>query len=119
MAKLLFKLNSVPEDEADEIRLLLDESEINYYETSSGNWGLSFAAIWLNDEQQYEQAKQLIDQYQKERYQRVSEQRQAQRDAGEHTTLWQALKQSPIRFSAVIVFVSVVLYFSIIPFFPN
>ena len=34
MAKLLFKLNSVPDDEAEEIRALLAEAEINFYETT-------------------------------------------------------------------------------------
>ena len=37
----LFNLRGVPEDEAEDIRQLLDEHEIEFYETSAGNWGVS------------------------------------------------------------------------------
>ena len=67
MAAQLFKLRNVPEDEAQEIRDLLSQYQIDYYETPAGNWGISMPAIWLNDEQQLEQAKELIEKYQEER----------------------------------------------------
>ena len=38
MAKLLFKLNGVSEEEANEIRELLDEHDVDYYERHSGRW---------------------------------------------------------------------------------
>jgi hypothetical protein len=117
MAKLLFKLNSVPDDEAEEIRALLAEAEINFYETTSGNWGLSFAAIWLKDELEYEQANELIENYQAERYTRVREHHQSLKESGENLTRWQAFKQSPIKIPLVIIFVITLLYFSTAPFF--
>lgn len=119
MAKLLFKLNNVPDDEADDIRQVLDDKQINYYETSAGNWGLSFAAIWLQDEQDFPAAKSLIDEYQQQRYQRVSSEREALIESGEYITLWQRFTERPIRMIAVAIFVVVVLYFSIMPFFGN
>lgn len=118
MASLLFKLNNVPDDEADEVRALLDHAEIEFYETSSGNWGLSFAAIWLVNEQQLELARQLIDDYQQQRFQTAAKHRQDLKLAGQHTTHWQAFKQSPVKIPAVIIFVLAILYFSIAPFFP-
>lgn len=118
MASLLFKLNNVPDDEADEIRALLDDGEIDYYETSSGNWGLSFAAIWLKDKQQLPVAQQLLDQYQSQRYERVSQEHQSLRETGQNTTWWQVFRQSPIKVVVVLVFVSLIVYFSIKPFFP-
>jgi hypothetical protein len=117
MAKLLFKLNSVPEDEAEEVRALLAEAEIIFYETTSGILGLSFAAIWLKDEQQFELASDLIRNYQSERYTRVREHHQHLRESGQHVTRWQAFKQSPIRIPVAIVFVAILLYFSTVPFF--
>jgi len=117
MAKLLFKLNSVPDDEAEEIRALLEEAEIIFYETTSGIWGLSFAAIWLKDELQFEQASELIKNYQSERYTRIREHHLQLKESGENLTRWQAFKQSPIKIPLVIIFVAVLLYFSTVPFF--
>ena len=117
MAKLLFKLNSVPDDEADEVREMLEQAEIDIYETSSGNWGLSFAAIWLKDESQLEQAKKMIEQYQADRYSRISEHHQLLKDSGQNITRWQAFKQSPIKIVLAIVFVTALFYFSTVPFF--
>ena len=118
MARLLFKLNNVPDDEADDVRALIDESEIDYYETTEGSWGLSFAAIWLQYEAQMDKARELIDAYQAQRQHQAIQLQQALVEAGEHTTHWQAFKRSPVRVIAVIILVSVILYFSIMPFFP-
>lgn len=67
MTELLLKLNQVPDDEAEEIRVLLAEADIDFYETSSGNWGASLAAIWLNDQGQKETVQTLLDEYQRKR----------------------------------------------------
>lgn len=119
MAKLLFKLNNVPDEEADEIRQLLDEKQVDYYETTAGNWGLSFAAIWLKNDQDFLPTKELIDDYQNQRYQRVTQAHQALREAGENLTRWQVLKNSPIRVIATLIFISFVCYFTIAPFFSS
>lgn len=117
MAKLLFKLNGVPDDEADEIREVLDGNEIDYYETSAGAWGLSFAGIWLKQEDQFEQAKSLIDEYQEQRYHKVHTERRAKIESGEYPSYWQSILHSPIKILLVLAFVSAVLYFSVRPFF--
>ena len=67
MALLLFSLRHVPDDEADDIRDLLVENQLNFYETNAGNWGISMPAIWLSDDQQYAEARSLIDEYQEQR----------------------------------------------------
>ncbi|MDX1464786.1 MAG: DUF6164 family protein, partial [Halomonas sp.] len=64
MAKLLFHLGNVPDEEAEAVRRLLDEHAIATYETRAGFWGLGVAAIWLRDEAQRERARALIDAYQ-------------------------------------------------------
>ena len=71
MPALLFRLRGVPEDEADDVRELLNRNGIEFYETPAGRWGISIPAIWLHDETQLEPAKSLIDQYQSERACRV------------------------------------------------
>jgi len=64
MAKLLFQLNNVPDEEADAVRQLLDDNDFQCYETSAGRWGISVAAIWIIDESEFDAARQLINEYQ-------------------------------------------------------
>jgi hypothetical protein len=116
MAILLFKLNGVPQDEADEIRALLDEHAIDYYETDQGNWGISLAAIWLRDETQHGQAKALIDAYQQERYTLAREAYEARKQAGELETLLGRALRHPVRFLLYLLAILAVLYLSTIPF---
>ena len=79
MAKLLFKLKSVFDDEADEIRQLLSDNQIDFYESPAGNWGISMHALWLNDEKQYDVARKLIDDYQQQRSLRIQEETRLQK----------------------------------------
>ena len=68
MAILLFSLRGVPDDEADDVRELLTEQAIDFYETSAGNWGISMPALWLKDHGQLAQAQELLANYQRQRY---------------------------------------------------
>ena len=61
MARQLLKLRHVPEDERAEICELLETHDIAFYETSAGNWGISLPALWLVHDEQYEQARALLD----------------------------------------------------------
>jgi hypothetical protein len=65
--KLLFRLRNVPDDEAQEVRELLDENGVEFYETSAGNWGISLPGIWLADASDYTRARALLDCYQDQR----------------------------------------------------
>ena len=47
MATLLLNLRHVPEDEADDVRALLDANGIAWYETQPSRWGISGGGIWL------------------------------------------------------------------------
>ena len=64
MAIMLFKLRGVPDDEAEEVREVLKGAGIDFYETPPSRWGVSMEAIWLQDEEQMERARALIDGYQ-------------------------------------------------------
>ncbi|WP_404419886.1 DUF6164 family protein [Marinospirillum sp.] len=67
MAVLLFKLSNVPDDEAQEVRELLDEQGLDYYETTAGRWRLGVDAIWLSNNEDAEVASKLLRNYQQER----------------------------------------------------
>ena len=117
MPHLLFKLNSVPVDELIDVRRLLEENDINYYETDAGRFGFSLAAIWLPDSVDPERATELLDRYLEQRYQQAREiYEQQQRDGTAETFLLKAL-HSPIRTVIYIAAILAVLYFSIMPFF--
>ncbi len=110
MAKKIFELRGVPVDEAEDVRQLLSEHQIEYYETAAGNWGVSMPAIWLRDEQQYVQAKELIDAYQAERSVRVRGEYEKQKQAGEHETLIDRFKRDPVSYILTVAFILFLLY---------
>ena len=116
MAKLLFKLKSVFDDEADEIKELLTEHNIDFYESPAGNWGISMHALWLNDETKFNDAKQLIEQYQTERSLRIREEIKQQKENGEYETFLQRTLNKPMQLIIYSLFILFILYFSIVPF---
>lgn len=113
MSKILFRLRNVPIDEAEEVRQLLDEHAIAFFETTPGNWGISMPALWIQDETQFEQARQLIDDYQQQRSLRVREEYQRAREHGEAPTLLQVFLQSPLRVAAYLSLAALVLFLSL------
>ena len=116
MSEQLFNLSRVPEDEADEIRELLDENSIEYYETAAGNWGVSLPAIWLSSDEQLEQAKALIDVYQLERTRKAQELYRQQKLDGTAPDLITNLKNNPVQILFYLGATLLVLYISIMPF---
>jgi len=117
MAKLVFRLKDVPQEEIDGVRRLLDEHEIEYYETHGGNWGISIAGIWVTDDERHAEARALIDVFQKEHGRQMRAAYQAQCDSGEAETTLQRFMQNPLRFIAYLLFAAVIGYFSLMPFF--
>jgi hypothetical protein len=71
MSILLLNLRHVPDDEADDVRGLLDANGIAWYETQPSRWGVSGGAIWLTDGAQAATAAALLDDYQRQRVARV------------------------------------------------
>lgn len=112
----LFRLKNVPEDEAEDIRNLLASNNIEHYETPAGNWGVSMPAIWLQEDEQLEQAKSLIDQYQNQRVARVRNEYELNKKEGKRQNILAELLGNPIQFVLYIAIAAVILYFSIKPF---
>lgn len=111
MSKLLFKLRNVPDDEAEEVRVLLSEHQIDFYETSAGNWGVSLPALWVRDEAQYSQARELLDIYQAGRNARVREEYARLKQEGKHKTVLDSFRENPFAFIAYLFIVYALLYF--------
>ena len=116
MAKLLFKLRDVPLDEAQDVRDLLTENNLDFYETHAGNWGIAMAAIWLKDDTQYPQAKQLIDEYQLQRSRKFHAEYAELKRKGHAPTLLGNILQSPFRFIVYVFSIAVILYITLVPF---
>ena len=110
MSKILFRLRNVPDDEAEEVRALLDSHHIDYYETSAGNWGISMPALWIKDENQYDEAKRLLDDYQEARSFRVREEYARLKREGKNKTVMDSLKENPVLFIAYVLIVFALLY---------
>jgi hypothetical protein len=112
----IFSLKNVPDDELEEIRELLTEHKVDYYETPGGNWGVSMPAIWINDDNQSEQVKLLIDQYQQSRSARVREEYNKLKREGKHQTFIEKVVSDPIRSIIYILIALGLIYFSTKPF---
>lgn len=110
MSKILFRLRNVPDDEAEEVRALLASHHIDYYETSAGNWGISMPALWVKDENQYQQAKRLLDDYQEARSIRVRGEYARLKREGKNKTILDSMKENPVLFIAYILIVFALLY---------
>lgn len=116
MAKILFSLRNVPEDEADEVRALLTEHAVSFYETEAGNWGISTPAIWLSNAEDFGRVKPLLDAYQTARGERKRAEYAQLRARGEAKTWVTSLREQPVRFIAYFAVVGLILFFSVKPF---
>lgn len=116
MAKLLFRLNGVGDDEADDVRQLLDDHHYDYYETSAGRWGISLAAIWLRNDDDLESARALIDTYQAERGERLRSEYDLARREGRQVTFWQRVRHNPLAALFILAGLVIVLAVSTVPF---
>lgn len=110
---LLFSLRGVPEDEAEEVRDLLTEHSIDFYETSAGNWGISMPALWLKDEAQLEQAKILLQDYQKQRAIIQRARYDQLKKEGKAPSLWKNIKNNFWQFFVYLAGIALIIYASI------
>jgi hypothetical protein len=113
MSILLFSLRGVPDDEADEVRELFTEQDIDFYETPAGNWGVSMPALWLRDEAELARAQSLLNSYQQQRFISQRERYLHAKKIGQHKTLWQAFIEKPLLYSVYFLAIGLVIYASI------
>jgi len=113
---LLFKLRNVPDDEAAEVRELLQAQGIAFYETTAGNWGISMPGIWLHDESRLAEARSLLDVYQKNRQIEAREAYDLALARGERRTMLTLAAESPLKVALLLAALLFILYISIMPF---
>lgn len=116
MPTLVFRLRNVPEDEADDVRALMNENEFDWYETSAGNWGVGMPGVWVSKEQEVAKAKQVIETYQRERQATMRDSYQESLDSGQVLSFTQRLKNHPFRVAGLVLFCAFILFVTINPF---
>ncbi len=116
MARLLLRLRGVPEDEQAELRAMLDEHAIDWYETEEGRWGISMPGLWLKDDEQLEQAQALLEEYAQQRSEQVRRSYQEALARGEADTLWRRIARQPVQALIYLLAILFVLFLAMVPF---
>lgn len=116
MSALVFRLRNVPQEEADEVRELLSEHAIDWYETTAGNWGIAMPGLWVNDESELPRARELINTYQRERSETQRRNHELGKLRGDEPTLMQRITEQPLKVAGIVLFCLFILYISINPF---
>ena len=116
MPVMLYSLRNVSDEEADDIRNLLSDNHIEFYETPGGRWGISMEAIWLKDESFKERASQIIEEYQRQRSQRVRQEYRERKALGEVETVWQRFAEKPVQMLFYIATILTIIYFVTVHF---
>lgn len=115
MSKLLLNLRHVPDDEADDVRALLDANRIGFYETAPSFWGLSGGGIWIDDDAQVAEAKRLMADYQSARATRMRAEYAAARRDGTAETIWTVLRTQPLKVLVILAAIAFLLYLTALP----
>lgn len=117
MSVLIFRLNDVPEDEAADVRQLLDAHGLAYHETSGGFLGLRVAGLWLLDRSRKAEARALIDAYQADRAARIGAEHASLRASGQLDTTLTRLLRQPLQSLLYLLGAAAVLWIVLSPFF--
>jgi hypothetical protein len=117
MPTLLFSLRQVPDDEADEVRALLREQAIDFYETPASKWGLGSGALWTRDAEAATRAKALLADYQRGRAERARSERAASLRDGTARTFLDVARQEPLRVFLVLLGVAFFVAVCALPWF--
>jgi len=112
----LFSLRHVPDDEAQELRELLEKHQIDYYESAPGNWGISAGAFWLKTDEHLEEARSIIDAYQQTRAREAREEYEELKRAGKQKTVLHNVRERPLQLLLYIAAILFILYVSLKPF---
>lgn len=63
MSKKLFSYPQDSEEEAESLKSLLIEHNIDYYETPGNRWTYTRPSIWIKDDEQYSQADDILQKH--------------------------------------------------------
>lgn len=116
MSKLLLNLRNVPDDEADDVRALLDAKGIRFHETTPSMWGISAGGIWVTYDADFPAAARAFEDYEQQRSARVRAEYAAARQAGTAETFCSMLRDDPLRVVMVVLGILIVLGLTTLPF---
>ena len=116
MAIQLVRLRNVPSDELEELYALMEENDIEVYETPAGNWGISMPALWLRHDDDHARAKALLEAYEQERFRRMREEYESLRQQGKSRTFMDIARENPVRYILYIIMIGALVYISLVPF---
>jgi len=103
MAKLLLNLRNVPDDEAGDVRAMLDAQRIAYYETPPSLWGIAAGGIFVKENADIAEARRLMAAYQAQRSARARAEYAAARRDGTAETFRAVVREQPLRVVLTIV----------------
>ena len=115
MSKLLLNLRNVPDDEADDVRAMLDAHGIAYYETRPSIWGISSGGIFVTQDAAIVEAKRLMADYQQQRQARVRAEHAAAVRDGTAETFGTVLRTQPVRVLLTVVAIAFLLCLVALP----
>lgn len=116
MSHLLLNLRDVPDDEALEVRLLLEQDSIAFYETEPNRWGISAGAIWVKEDSDVARAEELMASYQLERQSRAQQEFEIAKRDGTAETFWSQMRSEPLRLLMILFGVAIFVALSLWPF---
>ena len=117
MSRLLMNLHHAPDDEAVAVRELLDEAKFDWYEIAPNRWGISPGAIWISENEDYEAAKALLDEFQvKRQYDARAEYENAQQE-GTRPSIFAVARSDPKKFLVALICVALMLGLAALPVF--
>lgn len=116
MSKLLLNLRNVPDDEADDVRAMLEAKGIAFYETPPSIWGISAGGIFVTENADISEAKRLMAEYQKLRQARARAEYAAAVRDGSADTFWTQLRDEPLR--VLLAVVGIVLALALLALVP-
>ena len=115
MSALVFKLRYVPDDEANEVRELLEAHRIEFYETTAGNWGIAMPGLWVQDED-VDQARELIEHYQITRSKEKRKEYEQAVARGESPRWYAQFIKHPLITTGIVLFCMFIVYALLSPF---
>jgi hypothetical protein len=117
MSTLLLNLRQTPDDEAEEVRQLLQAHAIGYFETPASRFGISAGAIWLADETRADEALALLANYQMQRRDAARSAYAQARAEGRAPGFWQQLRREPVRVVSALIVIATLIALCAVPFF--
>ena len=116
MSKLLMNLRNVPDDEADDVRAMLEAQRIAFYETRPSMWGVSAGGIWVTEDADFADARRAMDDYQQQRSTRARAEYAAAKRAGTADTFVTMLRADPKQVVMSVLGILIVLGLMTLPF---